>query len=162
MWCVYSCSKYRTAHFHIINCQCYLSAYSFEDGICFTEKPVYPENKKKKNVYRARVITGNSLNSQEFLARGNHEAFDSVFDSATKTHIVFSSDQTYPEYLITFYWRDTTRLASRWCIDIALFIDLRAGCYQNYRQMTRRICVKSTYMHVWASLWYNIQGFVNL
>ena len=90
----------------------FLSATSVGDGITFTVKP--PTAKLAKGnqyVYQVRVVTGESTTSRKDYnaARKDEGAsarkVDSLVDKAkTPTkYVVFSSDQAYPEYLISWF-----------------------------------------------------------
>jgi len=60
-----------------------------------------------KYVFLTRVVTGDCANGQQGYTRApfnniSQRQYDSVQDVATKTFIVFSRYQAYPEYLISY------------------------------------------------------------
>ena len=64
----------------------------------------------KKYIYLTRVVTCDCAKGQQGCTRAPwnniaRRSYDSVQDVTTKTFIVFSRYQAYPEYLISYQWR---------------------------------------------------------
>ena len=90
----------------------FLLATSVVDGISFTVKPsTVKHGKGSQYVYQVRVVTGESSAKRQGKqttrkdGRASARKVDSLVDNdKTPTkYVVFSNDQAYPEYLITWF-----------------------------------------------------------
>jgi len=82
----------------------------------------------KKYAYLTRVTTGDCAKGQQGYTRApfnniSQRQYDSVQDVATKTFIVFSRRQAYPEYLISYKWRTAhATILDHVYVDIPLYV----------------------------------------
>lgn len=104
--------------------------------------------KVMKYVYLTYVVTGDYATGQQSCTCApvdddTRRPYDSVFDTVTKTFVVFSRKQAYPAYLVSFQWSSNAHRNPRSCI-CGYFIVYVKGMYHIPRSLT---CDVSMHAH---------------